>query len=114
MVTVTVSEMVTVTISGSGLHSLVVRHWFPAVLAVTLAAGLHANQPDAFDAAIAKYWNARSAADAAKAASDVLKTGAPFDTVYARLKRGRPYSTDVPTGIVGGRRGEFSYTRMSR
>jgi poly(3-hydroxybutyrate) depolymerase len=110
MVTVTVSEMVTVTISASGLHSLVVRHSFPAVLAVTLAAGLHANQPDAFDAAIAKYWNARNTTDAAKAANDVLKTGAPFNTVYARLKRGRPYSTDVATGIVGGRRGEFSYT----
>ncbi len=67
-------------------------------------------QPSALDVAFAKFWAAKNAGDAAKAATDVVRTGASFDEVYQRLQRGRPYSKDAPIGIVPGHRGEFGYT----
>jgi len=83
----------------------------PVLLAACLC--LRAAAPDA-DAAFAKFWNARNPAEAAKAANDIATTGASFDDVYARLKRGRPYPTKVATGVVRGQRStaihEFPYT----
>ena len=74
---------------------------------------LRAGAPDV-DAALAKFWNARNPAEAAKAANDIAKTGASFDDVYARLRQGRPYSARVATGVVRSKRSgamyEFPYT----
>src|SRR5262249_10278523 len=85
-----------------------------AVGAPHAAPGFAPVQAVGLDALLAKFWSAKSPADAAKAADAVVKAGAPFDEVYARLKKGRPYSREVPTGIVRGRRaalgGEFVYT----
>ncbi len=62
------------------------------------------------DAAFERYWAANDPSEAAKAAADVVKSGASFDEVYRRLKEGRRYVNSVATGIVAARRGEFSYT----
>jgi hypothetical protein len=80
----------------------------PASLALALT--LIAGSPDGLDSAFDKFWAAKDPSDAAKAAADIVKTGATFDEVYRRLKAGRRYSSDVPKGIVAGRRGEFTYT----
>ena len=72
--------------------------------------GVWAAVPDTLDAAFARFWAARNPSEAARAAPAIERSGASFDEVYARLKRGRPYSKDVPTGIVTGRRGAFAYT----
>ncbi len=62
------------------------------------------------DPSFAKYWAANNPGEAAKAATEILKSGAAFDDVYAQLKRGRPYPRDVARGIVLAHRGEFAYT----
>jgi hypothetical protein len=81
------------------------------VLAVAaVAAVLHAAAPvPAVDAAFAKYWDAKNPGEAAKAAGDIVKSGAAFDDVYARLQRGRAYAKTPPTGTIRGRRGRFEY-----
>src|SRR4029077_8676982 len=47
--------------------------------------------------------------DAAKAAADIVKSGAAFDDVHARLQAGRVYAKNAPTGSIRGRRGRFEY-----
>jgi PDZ domain len=62
------------------------------------------------DVSFAEYWTAKNPGEAAKAAGEIVKSGAAFDDVYARLKSGRPYAKDVATGIVLAHHGEFAYT----
>ena len=69
-----------------------------------------AAQPADLDALFAKYWAAKNPGEAAKSAGDIVKSGASFDDVYARLKQGRSYAKDVATGFVPARRGEFPCT----
>src|SRR5262245_40107226 len=52
------------------------------------------------DAALAEFWKASSAKDAAKATLAVERAGAGFDEVYARLRAGRAYSTNVEKGTL--------------
>jgi len=83
-----------------------------SVLAAALAIALLQPQPTApapVDAAFAKYWDAKSPADAAKAAAEIVKTGASFDEVYSRLRQGRVYAKTPPTGAIKGRHGRFEY-----
>jgi PDZ domain len=86
-----------------------------AVCAAALAGVvcLHA-APGDLDAAFARFWSARDPSAAAKASSDIVRSGARFADVYARLQRGRPYAGHVATGLVQGRRtglvGELAYT----
>ena len=78
----------------------------PLLAFVTLAAvvSLPPTQAD-LDNAFARFWSAKDPNAAAKAATDVVKTGATFEDVYARLQKGRTYNSNVPTGLVPGRRG---------
>jgi len=82
------------------------------LLAWTLRAGVSAAPSP--DAAFAAFWEAESAADAARLTNDVVASGVTFDEAYTRLKQGRAYPADVPRGVVklsrkaGGR--EFPYT----
>jgi pimeloyl-ACP methyl ester carboxylesterase len=83
--------------------------------AVVLAGGLCLGvSPDDIDAAFARFWSAKDPNAAARAAGDIVKSGASFDEVYARLRKGRAYASSVPTGLVPGRRtslaGELAYT----
>jgi dienelactone hydrolase len=55
---------------------------------------LAALQPAALDRAFAEFWKADGARAAERAAERVLKTGADFDTIYTRLKTGRPYGKE--------------------
>ena len=68
----------------------------------------------AVDEAFAAFWRAASVEEAVRAAAQVAQSGAGFDEVYARLRKGRPYAADVPRGIVKGSRRagaiEFPYT----
>jgi pimeloyl-ACP methyl ester carboxylesterase len=84
-----------------------------AVLAA-IVSGRAGGPPD-LDAALAKFWAAKDPAAAERVATDVVRSGARFEEVLHRLKQGRPYAKDVPTGIVSGKRrvgleGEFGYT----
>jgi hypothetical protein len=80
-----------------------------AALALALQAARPAPAASPIDAAFATYWDAKTPAEAAKASADIVKSGAAFDDVYARLQHGRVYSTTPPTGAVRGRRGRFDY-----
>jgi len=53
----------------------------------------------AVDAAFQRFWAAHSPAEAARLADQVVKSGVTFDDAFARLKRGRTYTTQK-TGIV--------------
>jgi hypothetical protein len=65
--------------------------------------------PVTLDSAFGRFWAAKDPGDAAKAAADVVKTGAAFEEVFRRLRAGRPYSNDVPRGILPRRRVDFTY-----
>jgi len=81
------------------------------MLAMAAAMGALRQSPAAspLDAAFAKYWDANSPADAARAAANIVRTAAPFEEVHARLQRGRVYTKTPPTGSIRGRRGRFEY-----
>ena len=46
------------------------------------------------------YWGAASDAGEETALSSLVESGAPFDSVYGYLRRGRPYRPDVETGRI--------------
>ena len=52
----------------------------------------------ALDAAVAAFWAATSEDDLAAAAAAVLATDPDVEAIWARLRAGRAYSSDVPTG----------------
>src|SRR6516225_1616108 len=73
-----------------------------SVLVGLVAAALAAGQtavPSA-DAAFAGFFRARTAREAADAADQIVASGIGFDEAFGRLRRGRPYSRDVPRGVV--------------
>jgi predicted esterase len=68
----------------------------------------------AVEKAFAKFWSARSPAEAENAATDVVKSGVSFDDALATVKHGRTYPSNPPKGIVRESRrvggAEFAYT----
>lgn len=83
------------------------------LVALATVSWLHAAAGD-LDAAFDRYWKAKSPGDAARPAGEIVRIGAPFKDVFARLRHGRPYSRDVATGVVRGRRAavplDFTYS----
>ena len=71
-----------------------------AVLLSTVPYGVLHGADDNIDKAFARFWDARSPDDAAKAAEAVVKSGISLDDTLARLKRGRPYRADAPRGVL--------------
>lgn len=67
---------------------------------VGAVSGQNNQAPDSLDAAFAAYWNAPDAKKAADEAPRIVKTGAAFDEVLARLKAGRTYKADERKGSV--------------
>jgi predicted esterase len=67
-----------------------------AVLAICVLAAspLVAQQPSTIDKAFADFWKAEDARGAERAAERIVKAGADFDAVYARLKWGRVYEKE--------------------
>jgi poly(3-hydroxybutyrate) depolymerase len=72
----------------------------PLVLCIGLALGIVAAALPETDAALSQFVAASSAADAARAADAVVKSGVSFEQAYAALKKGRVYKSDVPRGLV--------------
>jgi predicted esterase len=71
-----------------------------AALALSAAEAGAVHADDSVDKAFARFWDARSPEDAAKAAEGVIKSGVSIDDALARLKRGRPYRSDPPRGVL--------------
>ena len=75
--------------------SLVVFHVGPA-----LAGQSPAGQSEgrALDEAVATFWSATSDDEIAAASAAILATDPDVEEIWARLRAGRPYAGDVPTG----------------
>jgi hypothetical protein len=81
----------------------------PAVAVVAMAAAAwpaslsHGQAPatasSGIDVAFAKFWDARSPAEAVRAVDALLNTGVSYDEALGRLKRGRSYTAQKP-GVV--------------
>ena len=70
-----------------------------ALIALALClAPAPASPTDTLDAAMSEFWREAGDSDAARQIDRVIRTGASFDEVYARLAAGRPYAADVPKG----------------
>ena len=70
-----------------------------ATLAVaTILAGQGGRASERLDAAVAAFWNAPDARAAEQVGQRLVETGAEVAVVRARLKAGRPYTTQ-PTGV---------------
>jgi hypothetical protein len=67
------------------------------VVALAAAAGgsLHAGRaPDPLDKLFGEFWKAEDVRGAERAAEKILKSDAPFDALYLRLKAGREYGKE--------------------
>ena len=73
--------------------------WAPVALMLMVAVSLVA-APPAEDAAFKAFWDAASPETAARSVDGIVKLNVPFADAYARLKRGREYSAEVPRGVV--------------
>ncbi len=72
-----------------------------AVLSLGAPGTAHAGQSGdavALDQALAAFWAAESEAEYRHAIDAVLAAGPDIDAVWSRLRRGRTYRADVPTG----------------
>lgn len=63
-----------------------------------MAAPSAAPDPAAVDRAFKSFWDAADPEAAAKRINDIVRTGVNFDEALARLRKGRPYSKEVPRG----------------
>lgn len=79
---------------------------FGLLLSLGLAADLPAQSMAAAEVAFAKFFAAENPADAAIAADQLVATGADFDTLHARLKKGRSYGDE--------KRGEYALRWKSK
>ena len=69
--------------------------------AVGAVAGSEAAAQDSnLERLVHAYWDATRDAGEAAALSRLVESGAPFDSVYDYLRRGRPYGPDVETGRI--------------
>ena len=79
------------------------------MLVVVGAAALHAangpGAPGVIDAAFTKFFEGHTPLQAARAAANIIRSGASFDEALTRLKRGRAYSSNVKRGVVRFSRG---------
>lgn len=77
-------------------HVLIAALWAGLALA-TYAYTAHAAGD--VDAAFKVFWDAPNAAAAEKTVRGIVEAGADFDTVWAKLKAGRPYAKEK-TGLI--------------
>lgn len=76
----------------------------------TVATPAASRDPRAGEAAIDRFINAASPDEAKQLIPDVLASGITFDDALERLRVGRRYSADIPTGVVTATRAErFPY-----
>jgi hypothetical protein len=89
-------------------------HALAALAGVALSAAQVSTPASALtDAAFSDFLHAQTARAAAGFADRIVASGVSFEEAFARLRRGRVYSRDVPRGIVDGRHrretGEYFY-----
>src|SRR4051794_31886889 len=70
------------------------------LLTAIIACASLAAAPSAVDAAFKAFWDAPSPDAAGKAIDGVVKTNLSFADALARLKHGRDYAPNAPTGMV--------------
>lgn len=72
------------------------------VVAVSVALGGAQGRgiPTEIDAALTQWWTAVDPDAARAAAGRVVQSGVTFDEAFRRLRAGRVYARDVPTGVV--------------
>jgi len=86
------------------------------ILALLSGVALSATQAaaPAADAAFSSFFHARTSREAGAAADRIVASGVGFDEAFGRLRQGRVYSRDVPSGVVQGsyrsETGEYFYT----
>src|SRR5712691_5677805 len=84
-----------------------------ALLGATALSATQASAPAA-DGAVASFFHAGTAREAAAASDRIVASGVGFDEAFGRLRQGRLYSRDVPRGVVQGsyrsETGEYFYT----
>ena len=71
-----------------------------ALCATSLGAAMFAQSATGVDAAFETFWNAADSRQAGAAAKAIVALGVSFDDAMARLRNGRDYRGDVPTGVV--------------
>jgi len=62
---------------------------------------------DPVDRAFGAFFDAFTFNEMMAATDVIAKSGTTFDDAYGRLKKGRTYSENVPTGVVEGQRREY-------
>jgi PDZ domain-containing protein len=84
------------------------------LIAITASIVIASAQHASVETAFKQFWDAKNPNDAAKTVNAVVSSGIKFDEAFARLKKGRTYAADVPTGVVRLSRkaseAEFGYT----
>src|SRR5262245_36595447 len=84
------------------------------LIAITASILIASAQQAPVESAFKQFWDAKNPGDAAKTVNAVASSGVKFDEAYARLKKGRVYAADAPTGVVRLSRktpeAEFAYT----
>ena len=74
--------------------------WLIVGIAISLAEPGFAGQSfdDEFDVAMTRFWAAATDEEFRAAVDAVLETQPDIETIWSRLRRGRDYQSDVPTG----------------
>lgn len=78
-------------------HTLLLFMLMAPTIATTQVA---AQDNPALAKAFEKFWASHRPRKMKKAARAIVASQAPFDEVYQRLRKGRPYKADVPTGLL--------------
>src|SRR5438067_12549071 len=73
-----------------------------AILVGSVAASAQQMSAPAADAAFSSFFRARTPQETAAASDQIVASGVGFDEAFARHRRGRVYSRDVPRGLVQG------------
>ena len=71
-------------------------------VALMLALATPTRAQRSLDDAFRTFWRAADSGQAAAAAESIVKLTPAFDDAFQRLRKGRPYSPDVPKGVVRG------------
>ena len=74
--------------------------WLASALAIGVADPVQAGQSDdsALDAAVEAFWAASSDAEVTAASAAILAADPDIEAIWGRLRAGRAYARDVPTG----------------
>ena len=78
------------------------KHAGLIAVALMLALAAPTRAQRSLDDAFRTFWRAADSGQAAAAAESIVKLTPAFDDAFQRLRKGRTYLPDVPTGVVRG------------